>query len=96
MDGYHDPTAELSLLTSRPNCCHPRCLQGVEEHLVADFLSVFSADQVFSTEDYAAYAAAHGPGTWPSAAKMRAAGRGLLLVSREDYGAAMRPLIFSR
>ncbi|GAB4815112.1 hypothetical protein N2152v2_002158 [Parachlorella kessleri] len=69
---------------------------GVVEHLQTDIRSVFPPEMIFTTNDHAAHEAAHGNGSWPSAATMVAAGKRLLLVSRADYGDPMRPLVFSR
>ena len=66
------------------------------EHLQTDIRSVFPPEMIFTTNDHAAHEAAHGNGSWPSAATMVAAGKRLLLVSRADYGDPMRPLVFSR
>jgi hypothetical protein len=64
--------------------------------LQSDIRSVFPTEWIFTTVDHAAHEVAHGPGSWPSAAAMLAAGKRLLLVSRADYGDSMRPLVFSR
>ena len=64
---------------------------GVATRLKEEILQVFPRDWIFTSEDLAA-----AGGEWPRASDMVAGGRRLLLVSIEDFGRAVSPLIFRR
>lgn len=67
-------------------------MQGKVDVLLADILSVFSLDKIYTPVEHEA----RPDGAWPSIDELVKLGKHLMFVSASDYGFAMRPLIFSR
>lgn len=67
-------------------------LQGKVDNLLADILSVFPVDMIYTPVEHDALP----KGAWPSINDFVDLGRHLLFVSASDYGMAMRSLIFPR
>eukprot|EP00884_Botryococcus_braunii_P017639 jgi/Botrbrau1/4559/Bobra.60_2s0046.1 len=65
---------------------------GKVDALLADILSVFSVDMIYTPVEHDALP----KGAWPSINDFVDLGRRLLFVSASDYGLAMRSLIFPR
>ena len=66
-------------------------LQGVVSTLLAEILSLYPAEQIFTPADLLGRG-----GVWPSMDELVAAGKRVSFTSGTDYGTGMAPLIFDR